>query len=304
LESCTAKAAHLDEVGQSSFKLASWEAVLRRLSIHQGRVLGTTTVYNLGWMKSEIYDRWKKGDPDIDVIQFPSIMNPAFPRAEFERARRTLPLWKFRMFYEGLYDRPAGLIYDSFNEDICKISPIALDPSWPRYRGIDFGGLHTCVLWYAEHKVNDSVTNYYLYREYLEGGKTSKGHVEAVKELSEGENVLIDCGGAPSEDQWRMEWEQFGINIRRPEVSDVEVGIDRVYGQHKQNRIFVFDTCKGYLEQKMTYSRELDKSGNPTEKIEDKSKFHYMDAERYIISELVGGTDYAQAPIMVTGKAR
>ena len=35
----------------------SWEAVLRRLALYQGRVLGGTTLYNLGWLKQQIYDR-------------------------------------------------------------------------------------------------------------------------------------------------------------------------------------------------------------------------------------------------------
>ena len=303
LESCTAKAAHLDEVGQKSFKLSSWEAVLRRLSIHQGRVLGTTTIYNLGWMKSEIYDRWKSGDKEIDVIQFPSIMNPAFPKAEYERAKRTLPLWKFRMFYEGQYDRPAGMIYDCFDSEMCVINQIPLDPSWPRYCGFDFGGVNTCILWYAEHKVNEEVTNYYLYREYLEGGRTASEHADHIKKVSEGENILINCGGAGSEDQWRREFELANIPIRKPKISEVEVGINRVYGQHKQNRIFVFNTCKGYLEQKNTYSRKLDDQGKPTEEIDDKNSFHYMDAERYIISELVDN-EPSQSPIMIIGRER
>ena len=104
LESATAKAAWLDECGQDDFRLESWEAVNRRLSIHQGRILGTTTPYNLGWLKQIIYDRWRGGDEDYDVIQFPSAVNPAFPREEYERAKRTLPAWKFRMFYDGQFD--------------------------------------------------------------------------------------------------------------------------------------------------------------------------------------------------------
>lgn len=44
LEAATAKAAWLDEVGQDDFTLESWEAVLRRLSLAEGRVLGTTTL--------------------------------------------------------------------------------------------------------------------------------------------------------------------------------------------------------------------------------------------------------------------
>ncbi len=286
LESATAKAAHLDEVGQKSFKLSSWEAVLRRLSIHQGRVLGSTTIYNLGWMKSEIYDRWKRGDSDIDVIQFASIMNPSFPKAEFERAKKVLPLWKFRMFYEGQYDKPAGLIYDSFNEEICKIDPIPLNPRWQRHIGIDFGGVNTAILWYAEEKINEQISNYYLYREYLGGNRSAAEHVSEVRRLSEGEWLVDFVGGSWSEGQWRREWDAAGINVRKPPINDVEVGINRVYGLHQENRIYVFNTCKGYLDEKMRYSRKLGENGEPTEVIEDKQTFHRLDAERYIISYL------------------
>ena len=115
LESATALTAWLDECGQDKFKLSDWEAVLRRLSLTEGRVLGTTTIYNLGWLKSQVYDRWKNGDPDFDVIQFKSIENPAFPMEEYRRAKRTPPLWKFRMFYEGESDRPAGAEGDRSN---------------------------------------------------------------------------------------------------------------------------------------------------------------------------------------------
>ena len=55
LESATAKAAWLDEAGQKRFRLASFEAILRRLSLAQGRVLLTTTPYDLGWLKQRLY---------------------------------------------------------------------------------------------------------------------------------------------------------------------------------------------------------------------------------------------------------
>ena len=43
LESATAKAAWLDECGQDNFVLEDWNAVQARLSLHEGRCLGTTT---------------------------------------------------------------------------------------------------------------------------------------------------------------------------------------------------------------------------------------------------------------------
>lgn len=72
--------------------------------------------------------------------------------------------------------------------------------------------------------------------------------------------------------------------VRPPAVTDVEVGIDRVYEAHSLNQIIVFDDLDGYLDEKLSYSRELDENGEPTEKIEDKETYHHLDAERYIIS--------------------
>ena len=45
------------------------------------------------------------------------------------------------------------------------------------------------------------------------------------------------------------------------------------------------------LDEKTTYSRKLDDSGNALEEIEDKHAYHHMDAERYIISWLHRGSD-------------
>ena len=283
LESATAKAAWLDEAGQKKFKVESWEAVLRRLSLAQGRALLTTTIYNLGWLKQKVWDRWKAGDPAYEVVSFPSVANPNFPKEEDRRAKKDLPGWKYTMFYLAQFTRPVGLIYDSFDETAHTCPRFALPDGWPRHLGLDFGGVNTVGLFYAEEPSTDRL---YAYREYKAGGRTAKDHVKA---LLKGEPMILTCvGGSKSEGQWRQEFRSAGLPVREPPISDVEVGIDRVYGAHARGEIYVFDDLSGYLEEKLTYSRELDENGEPTEKIEDKEAFHYMDAERYVISRLRG----------------
>jgi hypothetical protein len=286
LESATVKAAWLDEAGQKKFKLGSWEAVLRRLSLAQGRVLITTTPYDLGWLKQKLWDKWKAGEKDIQVIRFDSTENPNFPQAEFERAKRDLPKWKFDLFYRAIFTRPAGMIYDSFNETLHKVPRFKIPDNWPRYLGLDFGGVNTAGLFYAAERndKNELTGRLFLYREYKAGGRTAKEH---ATELKKGEPMIPRCiGGSHSEDQWRNEFKHGGLPVGEPDIKDVEVGIDRVYGSHARNEILVFDDLAGYLEEKLTYSRELDDAGEPTEKIEDKETFHFMDAERYIIGWL------------------
>lgn len=283
LESMTVKAAWLDEPGQRLFKLASFEAILRRLSLSMGRVLLTTTPYYVtSWVKKLLFDRQNDPMASVSVANFRSIDNPAFPRAEYERAQRDLPPWKFDMMYNGLFTRPAGIIYDSFNPELHVIPRIALPERWPRYWGLDFGPVNTVGLFAA---MEPGSGNLYVYREYKAGGRTAKEHVDSMKATEPGMPVAV-YGGAKSEDNYRLEYRAAGLPVKEPKISDVEIGISRVYAEHRNNRLFVFDDLTQYLEQKESYSRPLDEMGEPIDGIEDKEKFHFMDAERYLIGSV------------------
>lgn len=281
LESATANAAWLDECGQDKFKLYSWEAVLRRLSLSQGRVLGGTTLYNLGWLKSQVYERWKAGDPDFDVIQFRSTVNPAFPQAEYDRARRTLPAWKFQMFYKGQFDKPAGLIYDVFDESVHVCAPIPIPPDWPRVVGIDPIGAVTAALWLAWDERGQRL---HVYREmYNPYGKTTQENAAEVLRLSRGERIVKYICGAKSERQARLDWQACGVPVDEPPISSVESGIDRTYGLFKTNGIVIHRDCAPHLVDELSiYSRKLDANDEPTEVIKDKNDFHCSDCIRYI----------------------
>jgi hypothetical protein len=285
LEASTAKAAWLDEVGQDDFTLANWEAVLRRLSIAQGRVLGTTTIYNLGWLKTEVYDRWMVGDKDFDIIQFPSVINPAFPAAEFERAKTSLPDWRFRMFYKGEFTKPTGLIYADFSDDLV-VRPFKIPTSWTRVVGVDFGGANTCLVFFAQNPQDDV---WYLYDEYLEGGKSTREHAShMVNVRNEDPDDTVYVGGSLSEKQARRDWQEGGVSIIPPPFDNVEAGIDKVTQAIKTKKLRVFSTCKGWRDEVGTYRRQLDSDGAPSEKISEKRKFHRMDATRYAMSYLLG----------------
>jgi hypothetical protein len=290
LESITAKAAWLDEAGQKKFLLGSWEAVNRRLMINEGRILLTTTPYYLGWLKQLVWDRFEGGDVDYDGIRFDSIENPAFPRQEFERASLDMPKWKFNLVHKALWTRPAGLIYDSFSAREDKVPPFKVPANWPRFLGLDFGGVNTVGLFYAREPGTKTL---YLYREYKAGGRTAGEH---VRYLLDGEPQIPTCvGGSKSEGQWRQEFAAGGLPIREPDVKEVEIGIDRVYGAHKRHEIKVFSSCVGYLDEKEAYSREVDDQGNVLPGIDNKSSFHHMDAERYIVGWLNPSTPSWQA---------
>ena len=282
LESATANAAWLDEVGQHQFQHQAWEAVQRRVSLTQGRILCTTTLYEFGWFKTEVYDPWVRGDTHVDVIQFDSKTNPAFSQEAYERARETLPRWKFDLFYRGVYTRPAGMIYDCFDESTCVIPRFEIPREWPRYTGHDFGPTNTAAVWFAQ----DPGTGFlYMYREYLDGGISAFDHAQRYKTYSEGERVMRRVGGSNTEDGWRESFTAAAWPIQKPRLQAVDAGIDRVYGWMAQNKLFVFKDCSRYLDELLSYSRVLDDLYNPTEKIDSKSSYHLMDATRYILGD-------------------
>lgn len=276
LESSTAKAAWLDECGMDEFRVSSWEAVQRRLSINEGRVLGTTTLYNRGWTKTEVHDRWKAGDKTIAVVQFASFKNPAFPQAEFDRIVARLPRWKVNMFYKGQFDVPEGLVYGIFDteQDVC--DPFPIPPDWKLYGGLDFGGTNTGAVLFAERPQDRHL---FLCREYLRGERTAAAH---AKELLDWKAKRW-WGGSRSEEQWRREFGQAGMPVLRPAVSDVQVGIDACYGVLAEHGMTVFRSCTRWLDEVGTYSRELDEAGNPTDDLLDPHAYHLLDATRYAL---------------------
>ncbi|MGV3723809.1 MAG: terminase large subunit domain-containing protein, partial [Actinomycetota bacterium] len=269
LESATAKAAWLDECGQREYSLEIWEAILRRLSLFRGRALGTTTIYDLGWLKVNIYDRWEQGDPTIEVVQFDSTENPAFSREEFEERQASMPAWRFNMMYRGLFTRPAGAIYDCYVDEIGGhvVKDFPLPPFWPRQVGTDFGAVNTALVWVAEQPETGL---FYAYRESHGGGQSSPEHAAGALELAAAENVIGWYGGSPSETQQRMDWGAAGVAMVQPYVADVEGGIDRVYALLKTRRLYVFESCRELRSNLLNYKRKLDKEGLPTDEIADK----------------------------------
>lgn len=281
IESATAKAAVLDEAGQVQFKKSAYEAILRRLSLAQGRVLITTTLYGMGWLKTDIYDKWKKKDPDVDVIQMDSIVNPAFPREEYERAKASMPDWKFKLFYQGQYATPVGLIYDAFDSETSVVKRFPIPERWQKYCGMDFGN-DTAAVFFA---IDPDTGFAFAYREYLESGKSTVQHVEDLLEKSKGERFIKISGGAPGDDGWRGDFTKAGWKVSQPSVKHVEVGIDRVYSFFKLKKLFVFSDLYELLREIQTYSYKLDENNHPTGDIENKQRFHLADAMRYILGE-------------------
>lgn len=283
LESATAKAGWGDEVGQDEFTLEAYEGFRRRLTLHRGRLLLTTTPYNLGWLYQQIV---QKPSEQVEIVHFRSIDNPSFSREEYAELKATMPDWKFRMFHEGVFERPPGLIYGDFINKYResgghKVKPFAIPNEWPRVVGIDPGAVNLAMAWWAHDTDNDI---WYLYRESLGGGKSTPEHAHEATALVQvnNERVIGWYIGSKGEVQQRLDWDRAGVSpVYEPPVADVDAGIDRIIRLLRQHRFYVFDTCVGTLDQFGRYARVLDGQGNTTDKIKDKDTYHYLDANRY-----------------------
>ena len=318
LEAAQYKAAVCDEAGIPKFKAESWEAIQRRLAIDQGRCLFPTTPYQYGWLKTEVYDRavryqdavkrglpFDKVDADYDVISFESIMNPAFPLEEWERARRVLPAWKFDLFYRGIFSRPAGSIFDCFDENYHKVpGGYVPDSTWRLFCGIDFGAPNFAAVFLAEEPGTGKLIAFAEYRP--QESKHITEHINAMHALlrdvftreatewsektgrprSEWTRLPDICvGGAMSEGQWRAEFNAAGWPIMEPDQREVEVGIGRVFAAFQEDLLFISEDCPLLIDEVQNYSREVDEQGEPiSDTIMDKNDWHGVDSFRYIVS--------------------
>jgi len=331
LESATANAVVLDEFGQRRVPRESFEAARRRLTLRRGRILITTTAYYTeGWL-IDLINSAPASKGQVEVIQFPSYYNPRFSAAEWYEQKKFLPPWKFGMMFEGRITRPPAQILCDFRPwdrsitkpcEECKdcmhgrkcertrfgqlVTPFEIPKDWDRIVGVDFGLVNTAIVWIAHnrHYIPGSLSTlhggpqseYYVYRASLGGGITQEEW--ARKSLEYKEPVAMWLGGAPSENNHRQSWQMGGVGMIEPLISgDVEARLDHLIGIIRQDRMAVFDHLADLRTQAHTYSREMDTGTNePTDKINDKQKYHLIDAWGYGATAIPRKADVYEPP--------
>jgi len=308
LESATYMSAVLDEAGQDSFRAGSYEAVIRRLSINEGTCYILTTPYNRNWFFERIYrkgvvttfketdngfivvhDGAGNSDTGITVITCPSIMNPEFPRSEWEFAKSTLADWQFEMMYMGKFTLPAGVIFDSFtDENIVPRMPIP--NHWPVFMGVDFGLINTAACMVAEEWERGEPTGrYFIFGTYLpkdEAGKpiarTARQHIKEIHKMCPRKRP-IGYGGSHAESGWRESWAQAGLPLFEPTFNSLWPQINTIWTAFDQKVLLVFDDLSEMIEELRSMSRELDDDDVPIQdRIKDEKKYHRIAALRYI----------------------
>lgn len=314
LESMEAVCIWRDESGQSKFSREAKEALARRVSMDEGRILDTTTPYEHNWFKFDIFDKaakWtffddsgaheeirERGDPLLEVVSYRSIDNPEFPFEEWERQEREMAKWKFEMMYCGLFTRPAGAVYEKFDfrvgpggpgvkpeTNVCEQFIIPND--WKRVAGHDFGPVHTAGVWAAQ---DPKTKVWYGYNDYLDGNKDNEEHIACWEKTERA------WGGSWSEDSWRTDYALKGYRIQRPVIRDLHEGIDRLHSLIASRQLVLFSNLASVSDFR-EYAWQLgsdneifyNAQGKPV--IASKESFHRPDAWRYLGIALYAGLD-------------
>lgn len=281
LEGMTLLGAWLDEAGQMKERV--WINIQGRLSIHMGRCIMTTTPYNMGWFYREIVKKAGLGT-GVELISWGSADNPAFSSIELERAKLSLTTAEFQRRYLGAFVRLEGLVYPNYEPDEAIVEPFEIPSNWSRFAGMDFGfSMPTVVLCVAEDPLEHI---FYIYKEYHK----TENMLKSVADFISSENlkyVLADPQGA----QQIAELNRFYRcgNVKAAD-NDVRVGIERIGGLLKQNRLKFFKgRCTNTLEEIEEYHWKTNDDKASTKDAPEKKNDHCMDALRYAFSKATIG---------------
>jgi len=279
-----------DEVGQ--MKGEAWSNMVGRLSITQGPMLMTSTPYSMNWFYTEVFKKARAGDPLFEIITWSSADNPAFPRSEYENAKRILPAAIFERRYNGKFTRLEGLVYPEFDEDIHVVDPFKFDDQKAlRFGGMDFGRNNpnavTCI--FEDKSVSPSI--FYVYREFYR----AEVLLQELANFLKYENLaytLADSQGA----QLIAELQHYhGVRGIKEADKGIDAGIERIRMLLIEGRLKFFRTCTHTIEEIKEYhyaAPSMEK--NAAEKPVPKNN-HAMDALRYAFSRPLAGL-YANRP--------
>lgn len=310
VEGIHASGAWMDEAGQMDALM--WETVRRRVAHHQGRILLTTTPYNMGWLKSQVADRALAGEDEYRVITFSSISNPAYPREEFERAKREMSPDRFAMFYLGEFRRASGLVYPAWSPARMLVdaeslpqhiepppdpwddgpllkrpqSPDGLPASWRRVGGLDLGWHNATAAVLIAEAPDGSL---YVTREHFAVETLLAEHADVLRQWGD-----VCLYADPSARQGLEELRSLGLWVESAN-NDVLAGIDAVTRAIRADRLRALKgQTPNLLREFESYQWEHkdDKPLDRPRKVDD----HVMDALRYAIMALRQPGDIWYAP--------
>lgn len=279
IEGITAHWVWLDEGGQCSS--LTWTVLRSRVSMTGGKILITTTPYNMGWLYQQFYVPWKEGkDSNLTFITWKSVDNPYFSQEFYEAEKNRLPWEEFSRRYMGEFHKIAGLIYDLSEDRI--IGPInnLIGKAEAKVIGLDWGFRNPTGIIVAYLYDNA----WYIVEEWKQSEKTTAEIIQVLHNLISQHKISRVFPDPEAPDKYE-ECKRAGIPVYEAN-NDVSEGISAIRQAIHEGRFFVYRDCKETIDEMSMYHWMDQKQGvfekDPKEQPQ-KFNDHLMDAMRYAI---------------------
>jgi phage terminase large subunit len=248
-----------------------WSKVLTRLAVRDGWALLATTP-STGWLKDRIYDVWRSGDPDYEVVQWRSIDNPGFSVKEYERLKSELPEEMFDMLYNGKFTSFSGLVY-AYKPELHTLTtlPNRFDVV---IGGIDYGFATPSAI--VVIGINDGV--YYVLKETVKKGIDDEKFADITLKYQDDYQVSVWYADPNAKDIIEK-LRKAGVKVRRG-INTVEAGISKVRSELTRGKLFVNVECEETIKEFTHYTYQMNDEGLYIDKVFKKND-HAMDAIRY-----------------------
>jgi len=260
-----------DECGL--FEKLWFDTAVQRVTMKDGMILFSSTPYGLNWLYHDVFLPGLKGEDDFIVVNPRSIDNPLYPVKNYKRAFKRLPLWKFKMMFQGMFTKPAGLIYPNFTT----VKPFKIPESWFRVRGLDFGFNNPSAILYAAQ--SPTTERWYIYNEYKQSGHDLD---DLDKLLKDDDSIIYaDPSAAQSIDTLQNRGHHIVAGNNK-----VFAGLMKTHGGLKAQDVVIFDSLVHLKDELSLYQWAADKKGNM---LDAPKKFndHLVDCLRYIYFTLI-----------------
>ncbi len=231
--------------------------------------------------------RWK-------CFHFTSFDNPILSQEALKNIGSDMSLDAYRreILAEDDEVESSWLVYNKFNEGVCKIKRFTIPISWPVITGHDFGSANPAALFLAQVKLPLPVGapntlrygDYVVFKEYSPGaGYSTVQNIEQFKYITKGYTRECSIGGnVTTEAEIRQGYGAQGWAITAPAITKVNAQIDRVIGLMEMNKLHIFEDNFILLSQIANCMWELDDEKKPISKIRDESKYHLLACLRYL----------------------
>jgi PBSX family phage terminase large subunit len=264
-----------DEAGQ--FSLMAWVVLRSRTSIKKGKILFTTTPYNMGWLYQDFYIPWRDGtDKDLTVVTWASVDSPYFPRDFAEKEKIRLRSEEYGRRYLGEFTRMSGLVYSVHNWHI-----IPRDKEDTR-ADIVLGGID----WGFRNPASLIVIKYYdgqykIVDEWYQTEKTTAEIIEQAIKLQNKWRVnrwYADSANPEKIIEASINTGLYVIPYEKKKDS-ISNGVSHIQQLLNENRILVYNDLKNTRAEFETYV--YPDNGQKDDPIPENN--HLMDAMRYAI---------------------